>query len=266
MKIITLNVAGIRAILSKNKQGKRETDDPNVIEALIKEQTPDIIALQETKCPENLNTKLDLNIYPFQKIIASQTRKGYSGVGIFSKIQPLKVLDNFPLEHNEEGRVLALEFEKFYLINAYVPNSKADLSRLEYRITKWEPTMREYINKLQETKPVIYVADLNVAPTEIDIYKAKGHERTAGFTIEERTEYPKLITECKLIDTYRHLYPEKREYTYFSNFAKSRERNAGWRIDMALVSNKIKNKIKEVNILKDYHGSDHVPVVLEIDL
>jgi len=263
MKIVTWNVAGLRSVLSKNKQGKRDTDDQNVLEALIREQNPDIIAIQESKCPEDLNTKLD---YPFQKIIASKARKGYSGVAIFSKIQPLKVLDDFPLEHNEEGRVLVLEFEKFYLINAYVTNSKADLSRLEYRVTKWEPMMREYINKLQQTKTVIYVADLNVAPTEIDIYKAKGHERTAGFTIEERTEYPKLITECKLIDTYRQLYPEKREYTYFSNFGKSRERNAGWRIDMALVSHKLKNKIKEVSILKDYYGSDHVPLMLELDI
>jgi exodeoxyribonuclease III len=261
MKIVTWNVAGLRAVLAKNKAGKRDTDDPNAIAALIKEHEPDIIAIQESKCPENLNTNLD---YSFQKILASQTRKGYAGVAVFSKIQPISVLDDFPHEHNKEGRVISLEFKTCYLINAYVPNSKGDLSRLEYRTAKWEAAMREYINKLQEMKPVIYLADLNVAPTEMDIYTTKGHKRAAGFTIEERTEYDKMMKDCKLIDTYRHLYPEKREYTYFSNFAKSRERGAGWRIDMALVSRKLKKYVKDVTILKDYYGSDHVPVLLEL--
>jgi exodeoxyribonuclease-3 len=261
MKIVTFNTAGIRSVLAKNKAGKRDTGEPNVLQALIADQDPDIICLQETKCSADLNTGLQ---FPFEKIIASTTRKGYSGVGIFSKIIPIKVLDDF--EHNEEGRLICLEFEKFYLINAYVPNSKGDLSRLNYRINTWEFAMRKYINKLQEHKPVIYAADLNVAPTEIDIYKASGHEKAPGFTIDERQAFAKMLTECNLIDTYRTVYCMKREYTYFSNFARSRERNAGWRIDGILVNNKLKNYIKKVAILNDFYGSDHCPFILEIDI
>lgn len=261
MKIVTFNTAGLRSVLSKNKAGKRDTGEPNVLQTLIAEKDPDIICIQESKCNADLNTGLQ---FPFEKIIASTTRKGYSGVAIFSKIIPLKVLDDF--EHNEEGRLICLEFEKFYLINAYVPNSKGDLSRLDYRINIWEVAMRKYINKLQENKSVIYAADLNVAPTEIDIFKASGHEKAPGFTIDERNAFAKMLTECNLIDTYRLLYPEKREYTYFSNFARSRERNAGWRIDGILLSNKLKKYVEKVDILNDFYGSDHCPILLQIDI
>ena len=261
MKLVTWNTAGLRAVLAKNKAGKRDTNEPNVLQTLINDHDPDILCFQETKSPENLNTGLN---FPFQKIIASTTKKGYSGVAIFSKFIPLKILDDFSL--NEEGRVISLEFEKFYLINAYVPNSKDNLSRLDYRINTWEVKMREYINKLQDYKSVIYVADFNVAPNSIDIHNVKGHTRSAGFTIEERNAYALMLNDCKLVDSYRYLHNTERKYTYFSNFAKSRERNAGWRIDGALVSNKLKKHIKKVDILSDYFGSDHVPFLLEIDI
>ena len=261
MKIVTWNVAGLRAVLAKNKAGKRDTNEKNVLEALINEHDPEIMCLQECKSPSDLNTKLD---FPFQKILASTTKKGYSGVAIFSKIQPIEIRDDFSL--NEEGRVICLEFEKFYLINAYVPNSKNDLSRLDYRINTWEVTMREYINKLQDYKPVVYTGDFNVAPNSFDIYNVKGHTRSAGFTIEERNAFAMMLEECKLVDSYRMLHPMERKYTYFSNFAKSRENLKGWRIDMALVSNKLKKHIKKVDILNDVYGSDHCPFLLEIDI
>jgi exodeoxyribonuclease-3 len=260
MKLITWNVAGLRAILSKNIEGKRDTNDSNALQSIINEYNPDIICLQETKCPIDMKTNLE---FPFSKIIASTTKKGYSGVGIFSKIIPLNIIE-FPL--NEEGRVICLEFDNFYLINAYVPNSKPDLSRLDYRINTWELTMREYINKLQEHKPIIYVGDFNTAPTEIDIHTVKGHDRSAGFTIEERTSFSQMLEKCKLVDSYRLLHPTQRKYTYFSNFGKARQNNKGWRIDGALLSNKIKKHIKKTDILSDVYGSDHVPYLLEIDI
>ena len=261
MKIVTWNVAGLRAVLSKNKQGKRDTKDPNVLNSLITDSQVDILCLQETKCPENTNTSLN---FIFQKIIASKTRKGYSGVAIFSKIQPIQILDDFPL--NEEGRVICLEFDKFYIINAYVPNSKEDLSRLKFRINEWEVTMRKYINKLQEHKPVIYVADFNTAHNPVDIYKVEGHNRSAGFTKEERDAFSQMLVECKLVDSYRFFHPIEKKYTYFSYFANSRERNIGWRIDGALISNILKKNIKKIEILSEFYGSDHVPVLLDIEI
>ena len=226
---------------------------------MIQEYDPDIICLQECKAPADL--KVDLP-FEFKYILDSKTRKGYSGVAVFSKEEPIKILDNFP--ENEEGRVLCLEYPKFYLINTYTPNSKQKLERLDYRINTWEPMIQKYINKLQEQKPVIYCSDFNVAPTELDIYSVTGHKRAAGFTIEEREAYLNLIKECKLVNTFRYLYPEVRKYTWFSNFGKARENNKGWTIDHILISKNMIKQLKEVEILGDYFGSDHVPVILTI--
>jgi exodeoxyribonuclease-3 len=259
MKIVTWNVNGIRAVLQKDKSGKRETKNINVINELIKEHDPDIICLQETKCPADLELQLP---FAYKKIIASQTKKGYSGVAVFSKINPIKELDDFP--HNEEGRVIVLEYVGFYLINTYTPNSKPDLSRLDYRINIWEKEIRTYINRLQKKKPIVYVSDFNVAPTEIDIHDPKGNMKTHGFTIQERGAFSSLLNECDLVDAYRKLHPDDRKYTWFSNFAKSRERNKGWRIDMVLVSKQMSAKIESVEILSDYYGSDHIPVIAKI--
>lgn len=259
MKIVTWNVNGIRAVLQKDKSGKRNTKNPNVLTDLINEHDPDIICLQETKCPQDLDIMLP---FTYKKLIASTTKKGYSGVAVLSKIPPLKELNDFP--HNEEGRVIVLEYPEFYLFNTYTPNSKPDLSRLEYRINVWEKQIRTYLNRLQKKKPVIYVSDFNVAPTGLDIHKIKGHEKTHGFTIEERGAFAELLEECDLVDTYRMLHPMERKYTWFSNFAKSRENNKGWRIDMVLVSKQLSNKIESVDILSDYYGSDHIPVIAKI--
>jgi exodeoxyribonuclease-3 len=254
MKIITWNVNGLRAILKKKK------GDEYVLDALISENDPDIICLQETKCPADLN--ITIPNYKFIKILASQTKKGYSGVAIFSKEDPINILDDFP--HNEEGRVIVLEFQKYYVINTYTPNSKPDLSRLEYRITVWEKSIREYINKIR--KPIIFVSDFNVAPTEIDIHNPKSNQNTHGFTIQERQAFGLLLKECNLVDTYRIMNPTKQEYTWFSHFAKSRENNKGWRIDTILVSKKLANHIKDIKILDTYYASDHLPVIAEIDI
>lgn len=256
MKIITFNVNGLRAVLQKDKSGKRG-GNTNVLQALLAEHDPDILCLQETKCPEDVATGLP---FAFTKILASKTRKGYSGVAVLSKEPPLQVFDDFP--HNEEGRVIVAEYPKFVLINAYVPNAKPDLSRLSYRVD-WEQAMRAYINKCQ--KPVVYVGDLNVAPAEIDLHNPKANVKSHGFTVEERGAFADLLKDCKLVDTFRVLHPDERAYTWYSNFGKARENNKGWRIDHILVSKKLQKKIQAVEILGDYYGSDHVPVLARLD-
>jgi exodeoxyribonuclease-3 len=262
MKLISYNVNGLRAALEKDKSGKRNTGNSNSLLQLIDEHDPDILAIQECKCDQDFDPHLP---FPYKFILSASTKKGYSGVAIFSKIEPMKVLKDFP--ENQEGRVLCLEFSKFYLLNTYTPNSKQDLSRLDYRVKTWEPLIRDYVNKLQEKKPVIFSSDFNVAPTEIDIYSTKGKERAHGFTIEERTAFKELLTHCKLIDTFRHLHPTVRKYSWFSYFnKKARENNNGWKIDAWLVSKKLHNKVKVADILNDYHMSDHCPVTLEIDI
>lgn len=261
MKFISFNVNGLRAALQKDKAGKRDTDNHHSLLSLIREQDPDILALQESKCDESFDPKLP---FAYKILRSSRTRKGYSGVAVFSKVVPIKVLDDFP--ENEEGRVICLEFAKFYLLNTYTPNSKPDLSRLNYRVNTWEPMIRNYINKLQEKKPVIFGSDFNVAPTEMDIYSTKGKEKMHGFTIEERTAFKELLDKGKMIDTFRHIHPTVQKYSWFHYFGKSREKNNGWRIDTWLVSKKLQKKIKSADILNDYYSSDHCPVILELDI
>lgn len=261
MRIVSFNVNGLRAVLKKDKQGKKleGAGDIHVLNSIINEYDPDILCLQETKCPADYDAKLH---FAFSKVIASKTRKGYSGVAVYSKTVPLSVKEDFEL--NDEGRVIALEYPKFWLLNTYTPNSKPDLSRLDYRVDVWEPAISKYIKELQKRKPVIYTSDFNVAPSELDIHNPKGNEKSHGFTIQERTAFATLLKECRLVDSYRYIFPDKQEYTWFSPFAKSRERNKGWRIDNILVGHKLQKKILSVQILSDVHGSDHVPVLLDI--
>jgi exodeoxyribonuclease-3 len=240
-----------------------DSNSINVLETLIINEKPDIIALQETKCPDclTLNPKIT-NHYKFTKLIASSQRKGYSGVAVFSTIEPVRVLEDFP--ENDEGRVICLEYDKWYIINAYVPNSKSDLSRLPYRINVWEKTMRTYISKLQTHKPVVYVGDMKVAPSELDIWNAKSNEKSNGYTIEERDAFAQMLRECNMIDSYRVLHPTTRAYTWYSPFVKPRNLEKGWFIDKALVSAKLKKHIANAKILSNYYGSDHVPLLLEL--
>lgn len=260
LNIVGWNVNGLRSCLTKNKLGKKKSDDEkHVIQTLVDEHKVDILCLQETKCPEECDARLN---FKFSKILASKTKKGYSGVAVYSNIEPLNVLDDFP--YNEEGRVIVLEFAKFYLMNTYTPNSKPDLSRLDYRVDVWEKEIREYLKTLQKKKPVIYLSDFNVAPSNLDIYNPKGKEKMHGFTPQERGAFAQLLDECGLIDTFRHLHPTEKKYTWFSNFAQSRQKNNGWRIDHVLVSKKLKDKVERSEILSDFYGSDHVPIKMVI--
>jgi exodeoxyribonuclease-3 len=261
MRIITFNVNGLRAMVQKNKVGKKKADgEDSVLESLVKEHDPDVLCLQETKCPEGYDAGLPFAYY---KVVGSKTRKGYSGVAVYSKKAPISVLEDFP--HNEEGRVIVLEYDKFWLVNAYTPNSKPDLSRLKWRVETWEATMREYITGLmsRSKKPVVFTSDFNVAPTELDLHNPKANQKAHGFTVEERGAFADLLSECKLVDAWRHVHLQEQAYTWFSNFGKARENNKGWRIDHVLISQKLQKKITDAEILSDYFGSDHVPVMVD---
>ena len=250
MKLISWNVNGIRAVLTKG------------FEDFFKDVNADIFCVQETKCQEG---QVNLEFEGYQSFWNSAEKKGYSGTAIFSKIKPLSVKFGIGIEeHDKEGRVITLKFKDFYMVNIYTPNSKRELERLDYRQI-WEDEIRKYLLKLNKTKPVVMCGDLNVAHKEIDLKNPKTNTHNAGFTIEERNKMTELL-DAGFIDTFRYLYPDKTDcYTWWSYMRKAREKNVGWRIDYFIVSDSIKNKIKEANIYKDIMGSDHCPIGLEID-
>ena len=251
MRLISWNVNGIRAILTKGFE-----DFFNIIDA-------DIFCIQETKCQKG---QVDLKFEGYRSYWNSAEKKGYSGTAIFTKIEPLSVKYGIGIEeHDKEGRVITLEFKNFYLVNIYTPNSKRELERLGYRQI-WEDEIRKYLLELNKTKPVIMCGDLNVAHKEIDLKNPKTNTHNAGFTIEERNKMTELLNSG-FVDTFRYLYPDKTEcYSWWSYMRKAREKNVGWRIDYFIVSQSIKDKIKEANIYQEVMGSDHCPVGLEIDL
>ena len=251
MRLISWNVNGIRAILTKGFE-----DFFNKIDA-------DIFCIQETKCQKG---QVDLKFEGYRSYWNSAEKKGYSGTAIFTKIEPLSVKYGIGIEeHDKEGRVITLEFKNFYLVNIYTPNSKRELERLGYRQI-WEDEIRKYLLELNKTKPVIMCGDLNVAHKEIDLKNPKTNTHNAGFTIEERNKMTELLNSG-FVDTFRYLYPDKTEcYSWWSYMRKAREKNVGWRIDYFIVSQSIKDKIKEANIYQEVMGSDHCPVGLEIDL
>ena len=274
MKIISFNINGIRAINKKNIYGKQlNNNEDNVITNIIKDYIPDILILQEIKCAKcNIDELEKYNEeYPYIYMNNSTIKKGYSGTSILSKIKPLNIYYNFE-NYNEkldydflhEGRIICLEFEKIYLIACYVPNSKPNLELLEQRINIWEKLIKNYIKKLNKKKSIIYCGDLNVAHEDIDIFSIKGHTKSPGFTNEERNEFSSLLKECNLIDSFRFLYPNEIKFSYWSNLGRSRINNKGWRIDYFLISNKLKNKLIESNILENIYGSDHAPILLEL--
>ena len=196
----------------------------------------------------------------------SAEKKGYSGTAIFTKIEPISVSYGLGVEeHDKEGRVITLEFDKFYLVNCYTPNSKRELERLDYRMI-WEDEMRKYLKQLDEKKPVIYCGDLNVAHKEIDLKNPKTNRRNAGFTDEERNKMTELI-EAGFTDSFRYLYPNKENcYSWWSYMFHAREKNSGWRIDYFITYKSIQDKIKESMIYSEIMGSDHCPVGIEIDM
>ena len=251
MKIISWNVNGIRAVIKKGFYD------------FIDEYKPDILCLQETKAhPEQVDIKLDQ--YPHQ-FWNSAEKKGYSGTAIFSKKEPLSVKNNIGIDkHDNEGRVIAVEFEDYFLVNVYTPNSKRELLRLEYRSQEWDVDFLKYLKKLDEEKPVIFCGDLNVAHKEIDLKNPKTNKRNAGFTDEERLGFDNYI-ESGFIDTFREFEKGEGHYTWWSYMFNSRAKNVGWRIDYFCISQILRSKLTKSYILKDVMGSDHAPVAIEIN-
>lgn len=249
--MISWNVNGIRATYKKG------------FEEVFKELDADMFCIQETKMQEG---QLDLTQEGYEVYLNSAVKKGYSGTAIWTKIKPLNVTYGFGIEeHDQEGRVITLEFDNFFLVNMYTPNSQRELTRLEYR-GEWEAAKREYLKKLDKIKPVILCGDLNVAHKEIDLRNYKTNRNSAGFTDQERADFTKLL-EAGFTDTFRHLYPDKEDaYTWWSYFGKARENNTGWRIDYFVVSDSIAKNIVEAKIYPEIMGSDHCPVELEIKL
>ena len=253
MKIVSFNVNGLRAILQKN-----------FINDFYKFNA-DIFSLNETKLSE---VKGDFYFSPEGYDIYytnSKVRKGYSGVCVFTKIKPLSVwygLDDH--KYDDEGRVITLEFEEFYYIACYVPNSGDGLKRIDFRM-QFEEDLLNYLNKLNEIKPIIYAGDLNVAHQEIDLKNPKGNERNPGFTIEERNAFSRLLS-YNYVDIYRYLNPNTIKYSWWSYRFNSRLNNVGWRIDYFVLSERIVNKVVSTEICNDIMGSDHCPIVLDINL
>jgi len=249
-KLISWNVNGLRAVLGK---GFLDFFDG---------KQPDILCLQETKITEG---QLDLELEGYESYYNYAEKKGYSGTAVYTKIKPVNVTYGIGIEkHDNEGRVITLEFEKCYLVNVYVPNSQRELVRLPYRM-EWEDDFRAYLVSLDRKKPVIFCGDLNVAHKEIDLKNPSTNRRNAGFTDEERNKFTQLL-EAGFIDTFRYFYPDKTgAYTWWSYMFKARQNNAGWRIDYFCVSESLKDKIHDAVIHSDVMGSDHCPVELLID-
>ena len=251
MKLISWNVNGLRACV-----GKGFLD-------YFKEQQADIFCLQETKLQEG---QIELELDGYHQYWNYAEKKGYSGTAIFTKEKPISVHYGIGIEeHDKEGRVITLEFEKFYMITVYTPNSQEKLARLDYRM-KWEEDFKNYLLELDKKKPVIVCGDLNVAHKEIDLKNPKTNRKNAGFSDEEREKMTKLL-ESGFVDSFRYFYPNKTYiYSWWSYRFSARAKNAGWRIDYFLVSDRIKENMKGAEIHTEILGSDHCPVLLNIDL
>ncbi len=266
MKLFSWNVNGIRAVDSKGE-----------LDNFFNQFQPDVVGFQEIKAKED---QIDQTKFAdYHKFYNPAERKGYAGTAIYSLVKPIKIIKNLPADLakkydlasdkygdiNQEGRVLTAEFDQFYFVTVYTPNSKGDLSRLELRDQKWDPAFLEFIKRLEEQKPVIFCGDLNVAHTEIDLKNHKANKGHHGFTIEERAGIDKII-KADLFDSFRHFNQETDHYTWWSYFRKARERNAGWRIDYFFLSNSLKSKLKSAEINDQQFGSDHCPISIEVEL
>lgn len=251
MRFISWNVNGLRAIMNKGFM-----DNFNALDA-------DIFCLQETKLQEG---QIDFAPEGYFGYWNYAEKKGYSGTAIFTKVEPLSVTYGLGIEeHDKEGRVITLEFSDFFFVTVYTPNTQDGLKRLEYRM-KWEDDFLSYIKKLDETKPVIYCGDLNVAHKEIDLKNPKTNRKNPGFTDEERGKMTTVL-ESGFTDTFRYLYPDKEQiYSWWSYRFKAREKNSGWRIDYFICSERLNDKINDAKIHCDIFGSDHCPVELDINL
>lgn len=248
-KLVSWNVNGLRSCM-----GKGFLD-------FFKEVDADIFCVQETKLQEG---QIELELQGYEQYWNYAVKKGYSGTAVFTKIKPVSSSCGIGIEeHDNEGRVITLEFNEYFLVNVYTPNSKRELERLEYRM-KWEDDFRMYLKQLEETKPVIVCGDMNVAHKEIDIKNPGSNKRSAGFTTEEREKFSTLLSHG-FIDTFRSIYPDQTgAYTWWSYMFKAREKNVGWRIDYFCVSESLKDRIEAADIYSEVMGSDHCPVGLII--
>jgi exodeoxyribonuclease-3 len=289
VRISSFNVNGIRAVKHKAKDGSKGCAfEQNTLCRLSKEQSIDILCLQEIKTTDTVTADLEPYqcIYPYIYTNTSKTKRGYSGVAVLSKHKALAVYGGFdmftedemggdasPYAFSKEGRVLILEFESFWLVNTYTPNSKSELLRLEERLV-WDEYYRDAIRLLEagsedgtrKGKPVVAVGDLNVAHEEIDLCNPRTNRRSPGFSDEERASFTDILTRAELVDTFRALHPTTVKYSFWNNMGFARARNVGWRIDYVLVSQALRAAVKGADILTEYHGSDHCPVIAEIDL
>ncbi len=265
MKLYSWNVNGIRAVWNKGEFKK-----------FIDTHKPDVLCLQETKAQQHQS---EVDIGGYEEYWNSAEKKGYSGTAIFTKQKPISVINGFPEDiikkykvtgdvygdPNKEGRVMAAEFEDFYVVTVYTPNSKDDLSRVELRHKHWDPAFLEYIKQLEKKKPVLACGDFNVAHTEDDLARPKPNIGKRGFTNEEREGFQNFV-DYGLLDTFRLFTQGNGHYSWWTHFAKARERNVGWRIDYWLASKTLRDKIVDAKIHSDVMGSDHCPVSIEIRL
>ena len=264
MKIFSWNVNGIRAVLKKG-----------VFQPFLEEHRPDIVCLQETKAERG---QFEIELPDYREYWNSAVKKGYSGTAIFSKDEPLAVVNGFPgefakrftfadeLERDsaDEGRVMTAEFKKFYVVTVYTPNAKDDLSRLALRFKHWDPAFLAYCKLLEKKKPVVFCGDLNVAHTELDLANPKPNRGKKGFTDEERAGFQNFV-DAGFVDTFRLFTQGNGHYSWWSHFANSRARNVGWRIDYVLVSQKLRQAVKAADIHPAVMGSDHCPVSITLD-
>ena len=259
MRIFSWNVNGLRAVLNKG-----------ALQEFIAKEQPDILCLQETKAKPG---QAEVDLPEYEELWNSAERAGYSGTAIFTKIKPLSVKNVLPVEGDfadqfgdplTEGRVQTAEFEEFYLVNIYTPNSKRGLERLSLREKKWDPAVRKYLKGLEKTKPVVVCGDFNAAHMEIDLARPKANRHNAGFTDEERQGVSNLLV-AGLVDTFRILHPEVQRYTWWSHWGHARENNVGWRIDYFFISESLKNNLKDAEIYENYMGSDHCPISIELE-
>ena len=259
MRIFSWNVNGLRAVLNKG-----------ALQDFIKAEQPDILCVQETKAKPG---QAEVDFPEYEELWNSAERAGYSGTAIFTKIKPIAMNNTLPAEVDfadqfgdplNEGRVQTAEFEKFYLVNIYTPNSKRALERLSLREKLWDPAILEYLKKLEKTKPVVVCGDFNAAHTEIDLARPKTNHHNAGFTDEERKGISNLL-DAGLVDTFRYLNPAVERYTWWSHWGHAREKNVGWRIDYFFISNSLKKNLKSAEIYEKYLGSDHCPISIELE-
>lgn len=260
LKIFSWNVNGLRAVIRKG-----------ALQDFIAAENPDILCIQETKAKQG---QAEIDLPDYEELWNSAERPGYSGTAIFTKIKPLSVNNVFPTNKIfedqfgnplTEGRVLTAEFEQFYLVNVYTPNSKNALERLGLREKLWDPEFLNYLKELEKTKPVVVCGDFNAAHEEIDIARPKTNHHSAGFTDEERQGITNYL-EAGFVDTFRALHPKDVRYTWWSHWGNARANNVGWRIDYFFVSKALKKHLKSAEIYENYMGSDHCPISFELDI